>query len=287
MKTVRFTWVVLGVMYLQLPACAGSEESEQTQGIRRLEAAQTALRHSLDVGPEVYYYHYEESDVTMSGVFYGITGAYTYRPWAPVPEGETLDELFGLMLRGEGRYAQGGVHYDGEYLSGEPLEFGGKDDYVAEVRFLVGPDFALGKALATIYTGLGYRHLSDDSSGHLGDYDRKSNYCYLPIGITAERRTDKKWVLGSTIEFDVLLHGTQKTYLGDAGLDDFDQDQNSGYGVRVSAKFERKGKRDFIIEPFLRTWHIEDSESDILDDAEYWEPENTTVEVGVDVLIRF
>jgi hypothetical protein len=291
MKTTGFTLLVLGAMSLQLAGCARSMQTEDAKG---LETAQIAKRHSFDIGQEMYYFNYEEEAEGMpeplmrdTAVFYGLTGGYTFRDWAPVDPNESLSRFFGWRLRAEGRCAQGHVDYDGATWGGEPQTITGIDDYATEARFLVGPDFAMTNALTTLYAGFGYRYLNDDLADFPGGYERESNYCYLPIGITADRRTGERWVLGSTIEFDWLLHGRQKSHLSDMGGIDVENDQNSGFGWRVSMRFERRGEPDFIVEPFIRAWHIDKSEIEMTDGIPVLEPENSTVEAGVTLLIRF
>jgi len=265
-----------------------------------------AKRHSFEIGPEVYYFDYRElepwwlSDIfgdievmEEDGVFYGVTGAYTYRPWAPSSGERGSNNSGGLMLRAEGRYAQGEVDYEGS-MGGEPLTISGIDDRTMEFRPLVGLDwFSEADSLATFYSGFGYRYLNDDSSKFPGGYERESNYYYLPIGITGTRRTGGGWFdsIGGTLEFDFLLSGVQQSHLSDMGYQDVENDQDTGWGLRASIKFEKRGKLNFTLEPFVRAWFIAASETETIyvegEPVEMYEPKNETVEAGVNLVIRF
>ena len=92
------------------------------------------------------------------------------------------------------------------------------------------------------------------------------------------------WCLGASVEFDLLLIGNQRSHLSDIGYIDVDNRQNTGYGLRCSIKFEKKGESaDFIIEPFFRYWHIADSEVNY----GVMEPENETNEGGIRLVLVF
>ena len=295
-----FTYQIT-IMYLMLlligSIVLGQDESSGT--------LLSAKRHSFEIGPEIYYFDYKELkpwciwdifaetvEMEESGVFYGVTGAYTYRPWAPSAGKAGSSDSGGLMLRTEGRYAQGEVDYEGQTWGGEPLTISGIDDHTMEFRPLVGLDFTSTNSIGTLYTGFGYRYLNDDSSDFIGGYERESNYYYLPIGITSTaRQTGEGWFIGGTFEFDFLLRGVQQTHLSDVGLQDVENDQNTGWGLRASIKFEKRGKLNFTLEPFVRAWFIEASEAETIyiggEPLMVLEPKNETVELGISLIIRF
>jgi hypothetical protein len=298
MKTVDVTLVVLSAMSLQLAGCVQPTGSGE---VERRDAAQIAKRHSFEIGPEIYYVNYQELDtweiggeeiedvveVEDTGVFYGITGAYTFRGWAPLTEEESFSGPWNWMLRAEGRYAQGQVDYDGATWGGEPLAITGIDDSVTEARLLIGPDFAVGNALTTLYAGFGYRYLNDDLSEFPGGYERESYYRYIPVGIAMGRQASEKWMLGATVEFDWLLHGLQRSHLSDVGLMDVENDQDSGYGLRASLRLQSMGRANVIIEPFVRVWCIDKSEIETFDGLAVFEPKNRTAELGIVLAVGF
>lgn len=234
-------------------------------------------RHSWDLGTEISYIKYEEPDVMEEkGVMWGVLGSYTYREnW---------------MLKADGKFSYGQVDYEN---SGTMDNI---DDYMLEFRGLGGYDFPVLKAtILTPYIGFGYRYLNDDSSGMttstgaLG-YERESNYYYSPIGIETITELENGWSIGVTFEYDYFWKGIQKSSLGGIELEN---DQNDGYGLRGSIKFQKKGEKvDYVIEPFIRYWDIEDSEVSPITWSGYvlgygYEPENNSTEIGIKFVAKF
>jgi len=243
--------------------------------------AQTELpKHSADLGTEISYIKYKEPGVMEEkGMMYGIVGSYTYRPK--------------FMLRAEGRFAYGQV----DYKNSGTLD--NIDDYILEFRGLGGYDFSVFTASTlTPYIGIGYRYLNDDmtgttSTGALG-YERESNYLYSPIGVEIITPLKNDWSVGATLEYDYFWKGIQKSHLSDTGLGlgDIENDQNKGYGIRGSVKFQKKGEKlDFVIEPFIRYWNIKKSEDDYCSwygiPCVGWEPKNNSTEIGCKLAVKF
>jgi hypothetical protein len=242
-------------------------------------------RHSWQVGPEAYYFKYEEPGLMEEkGYFWGLTGSYIYREWIPVfPEDSSVVKW---MFRADARLCWGVVDYDGALWDGTPYEYDNIKDFTGEFRLLLGLDFPKETLVDTIYTGIGHRFLEDYKSGDPAGYDRSSNYLYLPIGASTVRFLAVDWLLALTAEFDVFIRGRQSTDLRDFGYGIIHNKQNGGYGLRGSVSLEKKGKAaDFIIEPFVRYWHIDDSEVDSATGG--YEPANRTTEVGLDLIWRF
>jgi hypothetical protein len=107
---------------------------------------------------------------------------------------------------------------------------------------------------------------------------------------------DKVWSVGVALEYDLFWKGIQKSHLSDvdARYPDLENDQNDGYGLRASLKFQRRGKHiDFVIEPFVRYWDIEKSEVAVITTASGsiwgygWEPENNSTEIGITLALEF
>ena len=72
----------------------------------------------------------------------------------------------------------------------------------------------------TPYFGFGYRYLFDRGNGQISSigaygYDRKSHYYYLPLGGDAVMNMPNNWEVDLNVEYDILLHGLQKSYLSD------------------------------------------------------------------------
>ena len=245
-------------------------------------------QRSWNIGPEVYYFRYEEPSMMKSeGVFVGINVNYTCRAWVPeYPEDLVSESKY--MLRAEGRFAWGEVDYDGQTWDGTPVTMSSIDDFALETRLIFGPDFLTETSIHTFFTGIGYRYLNNDSSDYMGGYERESNYLYLPLGFELTSQETDGWSWGAAIEFDLLLWGSQRSHLSDVGLSDVDNEQNSGYGLRASFKLQKRNNNtSFIIEPFVRYWNIEESEVAYSDGIPVVEPDNETIEAGIRLLWAF
>jgi len=85
---------------------------------------------------------------------------------------------------GDARQSHGNINYS----SASRGEKGGNADVLTEVRITGGKDYPLGSQLLAPYFGLGFRKLSTDLKGltSTGDegYRRRSQYVYLPLGLT-------------------------------------------------------------------------------------------------------
>jgi hypothetical protein len=272
-KVFQKIWLVPLVLCFVCAVAAGKDEAK---------AAPQAKNNTFEIGPELYYVRYHESDMMENtGIMYGVIGSYIYRSSV----GQAFDPSNAWMLRADGRMAFGHMNYDGELWDGTPASGDSIDDYLWEVRGLFGYDFKNDTARTTPYTGLGYRYLNDDSSNNAGGYERESNYLYFPIGFEFLFPSETNWSFGATVEFDVLLWGKQRSDLGDSGYGTVDNQQNSGSGFRVSIRFQEKG--GFVIEPFVRYWNIGDSATKVIDDVSFQEPKNETTEVGLRVIWTF
>ncbi len=236
------------------------------------------------IGPEVYYFKYKEPSVMEdTGMFYGLTFGFTSRDWLPAfPEEQPWESKW--MGRVEGRFAYGRVDYDGALMDGTPYTVGGIDDFVWELRLLLGPDFPNHNSMITPFTGIAYRYLNDDTSFDPAGYERESNYLYIPLGLETLAQLNQGWFWGASVEFDFFLWGKQTSHLSDVGSSDVDNRQNNGYGARASVKLQKKGdKADLIIEPFIRYWDIGQSEVEM----GVVEPKNYTVEAGIQFVLVF
>jgi hypothetical protein len=258
------------------------------------------LRNKLfDIGTEVYHFEYEEPGVMEEkGLFYGIRLGYTGRDWVTTSlESSPADG--GTMFRAEGRLAFGQVDYDGGVIDLEtsevtPYSMDDIDDWVFEGRLLLGADWLHRSALNTLYLGIGYRYLNDDTSFDPVGYERESNYLYLPVGYQLDGSNESGWSLGFGAEFDVFISGNQRSHLSDVDptYSDVDNRQDSGYGYRASVKLQHKSKNGiFVLEPFIRYWDIDDSEIEYFEVSgttyEVIEPANETTEYGLSILWMF
>lgn len=278
--------ITLVVCFMFVGVACGQDEANSF-----LESLQ---RHTWEIGPEVSYIKYKEPGVMETkGLMHGVAGSYTYRGWIPI-SAEESKPLYKRMLKAEGRFSYGEVDYDGALLNGMPYAINSIDDYVLEFRGLVGYDFPQEvsnrnsiEGLGTIYTGIGYRYLNDDSSFDPAGYERESNYLYAPIGVESIFALDNSWSFAVTVEYDAFLWGKQKSHLGGV-FGTIKNRQKQGHGVRGSIEFQRKGKKvDFVIKPFIRYWYVDESEVDYAGGLAWVEPENHSTEYGLMLMWRF
>ena len=189
-------------------------------------------------------------------------------------------------------------------------ETGDKDWYV-EARGLAGKDLIGQRWAWSPYSGLGLRHLSNGTSGITGY--RTDDYLYLPVGTTARRRITSG-ALSFNLEFDLLIHGWQKTRdseLGGGdvpatttapaftvdGFTDIAFSQSGGWALRASAKYPVT--RRLSLEPYYVRWDVSASPVNYetatftvnnvtaLEQLGAYEPVNTTNEFGVRLGFHF
>jgi len=254
---------------------APTEKAAESKLPERSEAVNSAWLPGLEAGLEIYHTKYTEPNVMKnSGMMYGVTGAYTWRCKPIVP-------------RFEARLAFGEVDYT-SHIAGT---LDGIPDTAFETRGLLGHDFPVKTTTLTPYAGLAYRYLRDDSSGKVTSksfygYNREANYIYSPIGVATATPMGRGWTFGATAEYDLFWFGKQFSHLSDVSpsLPDVTNDQNDGFGWRGSLRFVKQFRRNsLVIEPFVRYWHIFTSEVSFGG----IEPDNQTVEAGIDVGVTF
>jgi len=240
--------------------------------------AEPLQEHTWELGTEISHITYDEPNVMEEkGIMYGVFGSYAYRDnW---------------MLKADGKFSYGQVDYKN---SGTMDNI---DDYMLEFRGLGGYGFSILQASTlTPYIGLGYRYLNDDlagttSTGAAG-YEREQSYFYSPIGIETITKLENGWSIGTMLEYDIFWSGKNKSHFSDASpaYNDLEFDQDEGYGIRGSVKFQKEGdKVDYLIEPFIRYWNIKESDRDLLTatNTYYVEPKNNSTEFGIKFAVKF
>lgn len=250
----------------------------------KVKAAETPARaapvasRAWTVGPELYFARYRESSgIEQDGMMYGIASSFTYRK--------------GLMARGEARLAYGELDYDGSTWGGRRLSIDNIPNLVFEFRGTVGYDFAVSRNVTlTPYLGFAFRYLDDNAQEkYYGGYERESSYIYSPVGLEAAARFGRGWSLVAVAEYDLFWVGRQESHLSyyDRRLNDIENEQDSGYGLRGSVSIRKTaGRVTFALEPFIRYWDIDKSDLDTLTwkgtpIGQAYEPANETTEVGL------
>ncbi len=260
-------------------------------------AAETRFHHRhWEIGPEVYHITYEEPGVMRKeGIMHGLRVAFRLH-----------EEILGPvnMFRVEAGYAWGSL----DYSSDRTGVIDGIDTSVFEIRSMLGHDIkAASLVVVTPYVGFGYRRKKDDAGGLLSStgalgYDRKSCYAYSPVGVAVVVDLEKGWSVGGFVEYDFFWDGTQKSYFGGFHPlnSDLVNDQDEGYGIRASLKVVKQLDNSSLmiaVEPFLRYWDIQRSDTGYYDvynplldrvvKKSGYEPENNSVEYGVNVSLHF
>jgi hypothetical protein len=193
-----------------------------------------------------------------------------------------------------------------------PCSETGDKDWYLETRGLVGKDFIGHNLAVSPYAGVGFRHLSNGTTGVPGY--RTDDYLYVPLGMTARTRVASHGVLSFNLEYDPLIHGWQTTrdsLLGGGdvpatatapaftinGFTDISFDQHRGWALRVSGKYQMT--RRWSVEPYYVRWNV--SASPVSDSTAtftvnnvtarqqtgFYEPRNLTNEFGVKLGFRF
>lgn len=268
--------------------------------------------NTFELGTEVYYYKYTERiGVKDAGMKGGLLGAYQYQ----ISENLPVDEWEGFFnstnkinsIRIEGRVSYGEVDYEG---SGT---WDGIPDWNFETRALLGYDIPFSEDFRlTPVLGLGYRYLYNEFSvvpartingtRYYSGYDRESTYVYIPLGLESESRFADDWSLLLKTEVDFFVWGVQVSHFenmvdntgSSGGYDQLENVQKRGWGWRGSARLARKtGPIDIFVEPFIRYWHINDSEWKSItaggSETGYigQEPDNKTWEYGINMGLNF
>ena len=245
--------------------------------------------HTFGIGLQTFYIDNEEDtnpDVSWDGTMYG--GYFDY----------AFHGSNNLMVGADLSVAYGELTYDGYlYPSGEKYRQD-SDDWIVEIRGLIGYDFSVGSgSILTPFTGFGSRYWNDQVQGPYA-YEREVIYYYSPIGLMFAAPINSNWNWGINAEYDFFWGGTAKAYLSDvdSGFNDPEGEWGvgDGYGVRGSIWFagDVSNNVGMRIEPFVRYWDIDDSDTDTI--TYYgttvgwgYEPETTVFAAGVRVGLEF
>ncbi len=248
----------------------------------------------FELGTEASHIIYKEPIFSLrdKGNMYGLFGSYVYRP----NTGNYLYNKFLSMYRLDAKASYGKIDYESSG-SGTIHHI---DDYMVEIRGLLGKDYYLGQySLLTPFAGLGWRYLNDDTGGRQSStgasgYERESRYFYAPLGVEAAHKLGSSWLLSFTGEYDLFIIGQQTSHLSDVdgALPDIKNKQHKGYGTRGSIRLLHVGKEiNFFMESFIRYWHIRNSDTVTAAGSRFIvtgrEPDNNSTEVGVKLGIQY
>lgn len=213
-------------------------------------------------------YRYEEPDLMD---LKGIRGSVAARV--------THDASNAVFTAGEAKISYGRL----DYSSVGTGKMNDVPDHYYELRALVGKRFHAGGVPWSPYFGFGWRHLVNNmedmttTTGHFG-YKRVSDYYYLPIGIEWRLPLGNSRYLESSAEYDLLLRGTQKSYLPGETIKNT---QNRGHGIRATSMY---GMGQWAFGPYVNYWKIAESTVEFgpfFCSLGCVEPKNETLEAGL------
>ncbi len=255
--------------------------AEDPQATQKLGELLSAPRWA--VVPEISWFHYEEPGLMEEeGTLLGLSASYTRYYRAAMAD---------RILKLEGGIAAGEVDYDGGLQDGTDYTIEGNDDILINARLLWGPLWHTPTWANYFHYGLGYRYLQDDMSHDPLGYTRHSNYLYLPFGLRADRPLGGNWYVELGGELDVLIVGLQISEIPRSSTDSSNVEnwQWPGFGARGSVELRYKtDSLDLAVTPFVQYWWVDDSEPVPADPGYEWtEPRNWSLQVGMNLLVRF
>jgi hypothetical protein len=290
MKQSLFLTVLMGALSA-LFICGNSSKAENDQ--KKKESWQE-FSHTFSLGLEQARYHYVEPDVYQSMPYntYGarwmnlkgnLWGAYaSYR----------LTWKEKLFVQPEFRILYGKHQYN----RGQKNNIANKTRHqipsvLHETRLVVGGHIPLMNKNITLspHTGIGYRFKSDESEsvrtiqGHNLGFYRKSNYVYVPLGVSAEYTLDDTWSASLKGEYDWMVKAWHYSRVSTGRSTTFKQP--NGYGLKGEASISYLyNKVKFSVSPYLNYWNIRNS---IRPEGRGREPYNITWESGMRLGVTF
>ena len=231
---------VISMLFINLSAIAIDNNSnpESTKPILK-SIPNEYSKHKFSLGLELFPYSYKEPNLMkMNGLFYGINGTYSFY----------LGKDYFLQL--EARASGGKTKYSSNRTGNRSTRTPNK---LFETRILYSRYFQVNKNMdLTPFIGYGFRYKEDhekgkSTTGHNG-YLRKSNYHYVPVGLSMNYNLQQGWGLYISGEYDIFLEGQQKSYVTTT----IKHKQNKGYGLRSELLLEKTfDKYIFSIGPYI------------------------------------
>ncbi|MDP3120079.1 MAG: hypothetical protein Q8N01_06665 [Sulfuricurvum sp.] len=275
-ETVLYALAIILVTSLDVFATDKSENSIANEKMLLL------TKDGIEIGLQSYWYKYEEE---VNGAFFMSNTGNKYG--VSIAGTKSIGDNYYFI--GNIRYATGDVEYKSASGTGDV------SDNVGEGRLIVGNEVMVNNYLLSSYIGVGYRRLDNDLRDlGSGGYRRTSQYWYIPIGITHRFIVNDFSRVSTSIEYNYLAKGEQKSYLSDVGpayarvFGDPVNKQKKGYGLHLNTAYEMK---HWSLGTFLNYWKIGDSEINYYVDGAtmygVYEPKNVTTEFGIQVKYRF
>ncbi|MFN4349397.1 MAG: hypothetical protein ACK4F6_01160 [Hylemonella sp.] len=236
-----------------------------------------------DVGIQVFGHTFDADrdgafDMWLDSKKIGLAGSIT----------QVLED--GWHWGADARHATGATTYS----SAAQGSNSGNAETLTEFRLTLGRDFTAGQQVLAPYTGLGYRTVLSYLKGYTNagyvSPTRNGNLVYLPIGVIHRYSLGSDARLATTLEYDHLLQGTQKTHYTDivGYVSDLNVTQKRGKGARLSVAYETARWSTSV---FFHYWNIEESEVGTYANAttvfSATEAHNISRELGIQIRYRF
>ena len=233
------------------------------------------------VGIEGFHDTYKEPDLNLTDTTdYGSVTAYASRSW----------NRFFAALDARASYGKDDYTSPSGTLSGVP-------QYEFELRGRFGKSFPLWGGTISPYIGLGARYFLDEGKGYVSSlgaqaYDRRIMQFYIPVGTSFAFMSAGGWSIVPQAEADFMFSGTVDSRLtnviGGGFLDPAYNHQNFGIGLRSELMFGKSlGSYNVQFGPFIRYWHVQESDSVTYLDVntglpvlDVYEPKNDRTQIG-------
>lgn len=170
----------------------------------------------------------------------------------------------------------------------------GDTETLTELKLTAGSDFELGRHVIAPYAGLGYRTVFSLLKGYTSTGNampsRNAEQAYLPLGLTHRMHSGPAARIATTLEYDYLLGGTQRTQYTDISgyTQDLSNSQRQGHGARLRIAYET---RHWSAGLFFHYWNVEESQEGTYAKGTTvytsTEPHNISRETGVEIRYRF
>jgi hypothetical protein len=232
------------------------------EGYFPTDPAPVESTNKFTLGIEGFRDHYRETskgaDVTDDTNYGSVTGSWMH--FMPM----LYQDKFVFGFDGRASYGTDDYHSASGTESGTP-------EYEFDGRLITG--FQFGEFLADTpvqgtlltYMGLGLRYYRYDGKGRftsIGDflYDRRITQSYVPIGLTYTYMTKNGFSIAPTFEYDPVIRGFVDSRLSNGGLQDVENTQHSGYGLRSDIMVGwTAGNITWQLGPFIRFWSFQNS----------------------------
>lgn len=251
---------------LALPSEFNELDPELRQQIEQVNQA-NERQWAVSAGMKAASYSYAEPQLMeLSGFKAGLGVETSY-----YPDGVLFSKQ---RLSFDAEYMQGKLDYDGSLIgSNQPYKTKDSSAYYLN-KFRYEKRLAnMGRYNTWIGAGLGYRFLRTRGDDVYG-YTRDQTYLYAPITFSIERNINNKFGIVYAFEYDFLIQGRNKSYVG-SGLE-FEQTSGSGVGAKLQLEMEVASTWIYSNINYHR-WMIADSTIN----KGYIEPKNNTDQLGL------